>query len=104
MSGIRVEPTRYTVCGLPEDDVNVSAWSLSIEWRGPGDLWAVVHMGKCLSTSGKWHYEPLPSSRTTFWKSKHRFSLERAKALALKAYPKLVINGYCVREGRLVKA
>ena len=103
MSEIRINPTTYTVCSLPEDDVNSQVWSLTIEWRGPLDSWAVCHMSRCLSNrAGKWDYEPMPSSRTEAFIRNHRFPLAEAKTRALLAYPKLVINGPRVENGKLV--
>lgn len=62
-------------------------------------------MSKCLSNfkNRAWDYEPLPSSRTPYWKTHHRFTLEEAKRLALEEYPKLKINGWVVRDGQLVR-
>lgn len=104
VSEIRIEPTKFTVCGLPEDDVDSSVWSLSVEHRGPGDRWAVCRMSYCLSTDGEWDIEPIPSYRTDEWKSTHRFPLEEARRLAVEMYPKLIINGWWVRDGKLVRA
>lgn len=36
-------------------------------------LWAARYESRCLSTSGQWDYEPLPSSRTDEWLAQHRF-------------------------------
>jgi hypothetical protein len=101
MSGIRVNPTTFTVHGLPEDDVNSQVWSLTIEWRGP-DSWAVCHLNRCLSFDGEWDYEPLPSSRDEAWLANHRFTHGEALDLAIEFYPKLVINGLRVVDGKLV--
>lgn len=103
---LRIEPTRYTVCGLPEDDVNSSIWKLDIERRGP-DSWAICHLTRVWkrTKAGGWDYEPLPSSRTDHWKKMHRFTLEEAMELVPKIYAtRLVINGWRVEDGKLVQA
>jgi hypothetical protein len=104
MSATRIQATCYSVRGLPEDDVNSQVWKLDIEWRGPGDRWAVLHLSRCLSVDGTWDYEPSPSNRDTDFIARHRFTLEEAKALAIEHYPKLVINGLRVEDGKLVRA
>lgn len=100
---IRIEATTYTVCGLPEDNVDASIWTIRIERRGP-DSWAACCLSRCLSSRGKWDYEPNPSSRTKAWLARHRFTLEQATELAIEAYPKLVFNGWRVEAGELVRA
>jgi len=100
---LRITPTEYTVCGLPEDDEDSAVWKITIESRGKG-WWAVCHLRHCLSTGGKWDYEPLPSSRTNAWLKRHRFDLPEAIRRAEAAYPKLIINGLWVRDGKLVEA
>lgn len=100
---LRVEATQYVICGLPEDDVNASVWCIRVERRAP-DQWAVLRGSLCLSNGGKWDYEPIPSERTDAWKKRHRFPLETAIELACREYPKLVINGYRVSDGKLVAA
>lgn len=101
---LRIDPTRYTVCGLPDDDINASVWSLTVEYRGRG-LWAVMHLGYCYPNdgSGERTYEPLPSSRDDEFFALYRFdSLEMALECAKEQYPKLVINGLRVHNGKLV--
>ena len=57
--------------------------ALTVEARGD-DRWAVKRDGcECLSVSGKWDYEPLPSSRTDEWMAAHRFDYEEAVARAV---------------------
>jgi hypothetical protein len=101
---IDIRPTTYTVTGLPEDDVNSTIWALRIEWRGPGDCWAVLRHSYALSHTGWWDWEPSPSNRTDEFKTTHRFTLTEAMERARAEYPKLVINGLCVRNGELVEA
>jgi len=45
--------------------------------------YAVRRFGSCLSRSGKWVIEPMPSSRTSTWLKKHRFkSFDEAASMA----------------------
>lgn len=108
---IRVTPTTYTVCGLPEDDPDGTVWTLSVEWTGqpwnddPTDrVWAVRRMSKCLNTHNEWSYEPQPSSRDKAFYRTHRFTKDEAIRRAVEMYPSLVINGKRVEGGRLVSA
>jgi hypothetical protein len=46
--------------------------------------YAVRRLGSCLSRSGKWVIEPMPSSRTDAWLKKHRFkSFDEAASMAM---------------------
>lgn len=101
MTEITVQPTEYLVTMLPLDSPDASIWALNVEWCGqpwnapPTDKqWAVRRMGQCLSRTGKWVMEPQPSSRTTTFYRRHRFTFDEAVAAAKKALPKLTINGY----------
>lgn len=47
-----------------------------------GIRWAVRYHGDCLSTSGEWDDEPMPSSRTEEWLATHRFPLAEALRMA----------------------
>jgi hypothetical protein len=101
---ITITPISYLVSDLPEDDPDSQVWRLTIEKRGPGDSWAVIHHAYCLSRTGKWDYEPLPSSRTPTFLKRHRFTLAEASIAARRELPKLNINGLRVENGKLVKA
>lgn len=64
---------------------------ITVENRGPAeddphgpDLWAVCSGGECLSRTGRWRYEPLPSSRTDSFKRCTRFPYEEAVIRAEK--------------------
>jgi hypothetical protein len=100
---IRIFPTEYTVTGLNEEDVNRAAWVITISYRSQGQ-WAVTNFGYCLNSAGEWDHEPSPSNRTDEWKAQHRFPLLEAQRLAVEAYPNLIISGYWVRDGKVVKA
>lgn len=99
---IRVQPVEYIVTSLSEDDVDWGAWQLRIAWRGPGDLWAVLWLSYCYDVDGGRELEPQPSSRTDEWKAAHRFTYDEARKLALREFPKLVVNHHKVVNGKLV--
>ena len=87
-----VQATRYSVCAMPLDNPEAHSFTITVEWRG-GDRWAVCWIDKCLSASGSWTHERLPSGRSEEFKRRHRFDLETALALARKVAPTLVVNG-----------
>jgi hypothetical protein len=67
-----------------------------VEWTGTPNTdsqWAVRRGSMCASRSGKFGFEPIPSSRTPYYLKTHRFTLDEAMALARKLAPKLKING-----------
>jgi hypothetical protein len=53
----------------------------------------VVRLGDCLGIDGTWDYEAQPSSREDDWLDRHRFDLDTALDLAVKAAPDIVVNG-----------
>lgn len=89
--------TEWVVNCLPEDDMNAPAFEISVAYRGRG-LWAVKRHSFCLSVSGSWDYEYIPSEREDEWLAEHRFPMERALELAKAAAPKVVVNGHTVTE------
>lgn len=89
--------TEWAVNCLPEDDINAPAFEIKVAYRGRG-LWAVLRHGSCLSTSGDWDWEHIPSEREDEWLAEHRFSMERALELAKAAAPGVVVNGHTVTE------
>lgn len=92
-----VQVTEYTVCLLPEDDINASAFGITVAYRGRG-LWAVSRHRQCLGADGEWDWEPLPSGRTDEWLATHRFDLETALRLARAEAPRIVCNGRTAAE------
>lgn len=87
-------PTQYVVSAVPEDlCMDYYAWNIEVDWRGPGDLWAVKRFSQCLGSDGLWDYESIPSERTDEWKRTHRFPLAEALRLAHEAAPSVVVNG-----------
>lgn len=80
--------------GLDEYSPNYSQFNMRVVWRGPGDRYAVRdRMGRCLSSSGKWREEGIPSSRTDHFKKHTRFPYERAMELARREAPKVTCGG-----------
>lgn len=100
---IRVQPTEYVVTSLSEDDVDSSAWQLRIAWRGENS-WAVLWLSYCYDADGGRELEPQPSSRTDEWLATHRFTYDEARQLALREFPKLVVNRQKVVNGKVVPA
>jgi hypothetical protein len=101
---IRVEATTYTICGLPEDDPDSLIWSIEVQHRGR-DQWAVIHLGECWNFRTKhWDWEPSPSNRDDKFIKNHRRDKATALRVATEVYPTLVVNSFCVRDGKLVRA
>lgn len=98
---VTVEPTQYTVCALPHDNVNFTHYAITVDRvmsrRGVSG-WAVRRLSECLGADGEWDYEPSPSSRTDEWIATHRFDLETALDLAQKAAPRVIVNGFTVAD------
>lgn len=92
-----VRTTEYVVNCLPEDDINAPAFEIKVAYRGR-DLWAVLRHGSCLSASGEWDWEHIPSEREDEWLAEHRFPMERALELARAVAPDVVVNGHTVTE------
>lgn len=90
---VAVHATRFQVTVLPLDDINAFTWSLTVEYRGH-DRWAVLRGARvCLSRSGSWDYESIPSEREDEWIAAHRFEYAEAIQLAIKHAPDIVVNG-----------
>jgi len=86
-------PTTYEVSCLPQDHPDGFSWALRVEYRGRGK-WAVLRSGKrCLSSTGEWDWESIPSEREDDWLATHRFDLDTALRLAQEAAPHVVVNG-----------
>jgi len=104
---VHVRPVVYEVTVWPEaayDDpaaaMNASEWCVRVEQTPgfDGIRWAIRWAGRCLSRSGRWDLEPIPSSRTDHWKRQHRYaSLEDAIERAKRQAPEVAMNGYTAR-------
>jgi hypothetical protein len=86
-----VTPTVYTVSLLPEDDINFSAYALTVAYRGAG-MWTVTHgAGVYLDAAGEWtgdaHHEQLAPAAPRL------FPLTDALRLAGEAAPSVAVNG-----------
>lgn len=92
MAELRVDVTQYTVSLFPRDSIDGSVFDVRVEYRGY-DRWAILRGAACLSRSGRWEYERLPSSRGEKWLAEHRFERAEALALACRVAPDVRING-----------
>lgn len=89
--------TEYTICALPEGNINYSHYAITVSHRGDG-RWAVLSGGFCLGTDGEWDYEPSPSNREDDWLATHRFDEQTALRLAEEQAPLMTCNGITVQE------
>ena len=92
-----VRPVKYAVSCVPEGNVNVSSFTVWVEYRGRG-LWSVTDGAFCYDANGNAEYEPIPSERDDEWRAKYRFPLDAALALAKRVAPTLTVNGYTVAD------
>lgn len=95
---VRVQPTEYEVCCLPEDDINAFSFALTVRYRGNG-RWA-VQRGEhaCLGTDGEWAQGVKEYDRGSAWLNNHRFDLDTALRMAREAALKVTVNGYTVAD------
>lgn len=84
--------TEFTVCAVPEDDINHSVYAITVAYRGRG-RWAVTRHRWCLGADGEWDFEMRPSEREDAWLDAHRFDLDTALRLAHEAAPAVEANG-----------
>jgi hypothetical protein len=89
--------TQYTVCYLPEDNIDHHTFAITVEYRGTGK-WAVLRSRWCLGTDGEWDFEMQPSDREDEWLAAHRFDLDTALRLAVEAAPHVKVNGIAATE------
>lgn len=97
MTEIHTDVVKVAVSLLPLDHDASSYYTVMVEYRGPG-RWAVTRHGNCLSRSGEWDYESMPSSRTDDWLAEFRFTYDEAIEAAAKVAPTLKVNGMSVQE------
>lgn len=98
MPDTHTRPTRYEVSCLPETHIDAGHFTVTVEYRGR-DRWAVLQRGRwCLSTTGEWGYESIPSERTDEWLAAHRFDLDTALRLAREQAPRMTVNGHTVTD------
>jgi hypothetical protein len=89
---VRTWPTQYTVCALPEDDIEWYHWAITVEHRGDGK-WAVCHMGSTMTKTGRWTWERSSSNRGEGYLRAHRHDLDTALSLAQEAALTIKVNG-----------
>lgn len=94
---IHTRLSEVTVSALPEDHIDYHLFQIVVQWRG-GETYAVYRHRQCLSMTGDWDYEPLPSERDEAWIATHRFSYDAALALAAREAPNVVCNGRTAAE------
>lgn len=95
-----VEIVKYSVTAAEPEligDINMLPYTLTVEQRGPNS-WAIIWIGRDLDVNGKWDNAPLPSSRSDEWLSTHRFTLDRALAIAKAIAPTLTCNGSTIED------
>jgi hypothetical protein len=86
--------TRYEVSILPEDDINYSVFTITVQYRGNG-RWAVQRgEHSCLGADGTWVQGVQEYDRGEDWLFNHRFDLDTALHLARKAAPRISVNGH----------
>lgn len=97
---VHTRVSTYTITAVPSDIPEIDAYDyeLTVEYRGRG-LWGVyLHKVWCLSSSGKWDREILPSSHTDAWLQRHRFEREDAIARAKQVACGIVVNGVTISQ------
>lgn len=94
---VHVHTTEVTVCALPFDDDEASAWAIKVALRSVG-RYAVVHHASVLTIDGVWEYEPQPSSRDDAFLQRARFDYDTAMQLAVEWAPRVRVNGMTAAE------
>nr|WP_221374471.1 hypothetical protein [Actinoplanes polyasparticus] len=93
--------TEYTICALPEGNINYQHYAITVSYRGE-DRWAVCSGPFCFGTDGnggwEWDYEPSPSNRDDDWLGRNRFDEQTALQLAEEQAPRMTCNGITVTE------
>jgi hypothetical protein len=78
-----VQVTRFVVNCVPEKIMDADAWEIELKYYGDG-RWVAHRHDKYLDVDGKWSWN----------RQVHNF--DTALALAKKAAPDVVVNGYSV--------
>lgn len=61
---------------------DVAQEAVTVEWRGPGDRWAVCDGGFCFDVDGHREHESIPSEREDEFKARVRFPRDEAVRIA----------------------
>lgn len=93
-----IEPTEFAVYPdrydeLPE--IERYNWRITVEARG-GGRWCVKDRGFVATKTGRWIYEPQPSSRTQAFRNRTRFDLPTAITIATKLAKAITRNGMTI--------
>lgn len=97
MTKIYKQAIGYTISALPMDWPAHRHFSVTIEWRGRG-RWVVLHHGTAISKTLRRRYEPLPSSRTNYFRSVYYHDVDTALDIAGRYVPKITVNGHTVAD------
>lgn len=94
VSAYTVLPDEMTLADLA-GDIDLSMFAIEVQWAGGGDGWAIRRGGvRCLSRSGEWAFESIPSGREDDWLAEHRWPLDEALEAAKAALPSIRVNGW----------
>jgi hypothetical protein len=96
--GVDVLATKYDVSVLPRDDINRSAWSITVAYRGADKYAVLIRDHWCLSRDGTSEIEPTRDDRTDEWLADHRFTRDEALRLAVEHAPNVRCNGKTATE------
>lgn len=91
--GVHAEVTQVTVCAVDERSDDWMELAITVEKTAP-DRWAVRRHRRCLSRSGGWVWESVPTERTDEFLAEHRFGFAEALRRAREAAPHVTVNGY----------
>ncbi|MEV8335678.1 hypothetical protein [Streptomyces niveus] len=86
------QPTEYEVSILRENHRYRNLFVITVRYRGDG-RWAVTHLNFCLGRDGQWVHGVEPYERGEDWLNAHRFDLDTALLLAVRAAPNLTVSG-----------
>lgn len=104
---VHAQVTEYLVSAVPIEYGDSHHFALYVQWRG-GDRWCVADAQNgatgVLNADGEWEWEPLPSERREDFLARTRFDHDTAFQMALKAAPKVTVNGYTVEDGIRMQA
>jgi len=106
-TGVRTTAISYEVSIWPEDCccIDSAMYCCSVVYNGFGK-WSVRRglshdkdeQRPCLGRDGEWHYENLPSDRSSEELERDRFDVVTALALAREMAPRVELNGLTAAE------
>jgi hypothetical protein len=95
---MHIEPTAFAVYPDRYEDLSEMGrwyWRVMVESRG-GGVWCVKDSSFVATKTGRWVYEPQPSSRTDAFKRRTRFDLPTAIGIATKVVRCRTVNGMTI--------